>query len=173
MIGSLSALFFLFSSLLMHPVHETVCEVQWNPKTKRVEVALRLDAMDEQWIEKRNANPNPDTQPDTDTDWHARFLASRIQFDPVRDKRLKSRVTGRPIKWVGRKEDGGHVYWFFEVVCDDGKPPESVQTRLLFDRDSSYQHRIIVLGPEGPEGVKNHSMLLSERKPKAPLRWIK
>lgn len=171
MINSLISVSVLCTSLLMHPVHETVCEVQWNAKTKRVEVALRLDSLDEQWIEKHSADDSADADSDGDTnaDWRSRFLSSQILFDPTVNKRLKSRVTGRPIKWMGRKEDGGHVWWFFEVICDDGKPPTAIQIRLLFDQDSSYQHRIIMLG-QSDKGTQSHSVVLTERKPKSPLR---
>ena len=40
----------LFTTLLVHPVHETIAEIEWNDETKRLEVALRLDAIDDQWI---------------------------------------------------------------------------------------------------------------------------
>ena len=79
-------------------------------------------------------------------------------------------TSGRPLEWVGRKEDGGHVWWFFEVICEDGKPPTSIQTRLLFDRHRDYQHSLVVLGIEVPEGAKRPSILLSLQAPKAPLK---
>ncbi len=45
----------------MHPVHETVTEVQWNFKTHRMEVAVRLAAEDERWI---RAKMGPDAKDD-------------------------------------------------------------------------------------------------------------
>ena len=159
---SLSLFAALHSALLMHPVHETVCEVQWNSQTSRVEVALRVDALDEQWIAKQTAV-------DTEADWQGDFLRTQIHFDPVIDGSSKPSLTGRPIKWVGRKEDGGHVWWFFEVVCKDGKPPTSVQSRLLFDRHPGYRHRIVVLGDSEAGNADRDPVVLTERKPKATL----
>ena len=49
-------LFFILFSALLHPVHETVAEVEWNADTNRIEVALRLDALDEQWLAKKIAS---------------------------------------------------------------------------------------------------------------------
>lgn len=40
----------LLTTLLLHPVHETIAEIEWNAKTKRLEVALRLDSVDDDWI---------------------------------------------------------------------------------------------------------------------------
>ena len=165
MITSLSFFAALCTSLLMHPVHETVSEVQWNAKTKRVEVGLRLDVLDEQWIAKQISDGAKE-------DWHGAFLTSQILFDPTADQRADSKVTGRRIKWIGRKEEGGHVWWFFEAVCEDGIPPTSVQMRLLFDRDPSYQHRIIVLGKtEAGDGARR-SVVLSQQKPKSTLQLV-
>jgi len=42
----------LLTLLLFHPVHETIAEVEWNGKTGRIEVSIRLDAIDDQWIQK-------------------------------------------------------------------------------------------------------------------------
>lgn len=166
MIAPLSILAGLLATLLMHPVHETVCEVEWNAKTRCVEVALRLDALDEQWIER-------ELEIDTRSDWHARFLQSQLFFDPVADKDTPSKLSGRPIKWIGRKEDGAHVWWFFEVVCADGKPPTLLQTRLFFDRHHDYQHRVVVLGRETTENHKRPSFLLTAQEPQAKLVLVK
>jgi hypothetical protein len=146
-------------------VHETVSEVQWNKKSKRVEVALRLDILDEQWIETRFSD-------DTEEDWRGEFLASRIGFDERDANRADSKASSHPIKWIGRKEEGGHVWWFFEAVCKDGKPPTSIQMRLLFDRDPNYQHRIIVLEKTDTGDRARRSVVLSQKKPKSTLRLV-
>jgi hypothetical protein len=166
---SLSVLVAMSVSVLMHPVHETVCEVQWNAETRRVEVALRVDLLDEQWIVKRFKTGEAGV--DVDSDWQLRFLRTQIQFDPVSHTAGDGPPSGRPIRWIGRGEDGGHAWWFFEVLCKDGKPPNSVQTRLLFDRDPGYRHHIVVLGDSTEGDAKHPTVVLTEEKPKATLRF--
>ncbi|PAY20859.1 hypothetical protein CKO51_03720 [Rhodopirellula sp. SM50] len=176
MINVTSVLLALWSTLLMHPVHETVCEIEWNAQTRRVEVALRIDVLDEQWMARS-------IQTDADEDWQAEYLRSKLFFDPQVDQgeRTESgpaeseavQLSGRPIRWVGRKPDGGHVWWFFEVVCKDGRPPTSIQTRLLFDRHRDYQHRIVVLGKPVADDGKRISILLTEQKPSAVLMLLR
>ncbi|MDV6031842.1 MAG: hypothetical protein F9B45_17475 [Phycisphaera sp. RhM] len=176
-----SVLLALWSTLLMHPVHETVCEIEWNPQTQRVEVALRIDVLDEQWMARS-------IQADADEDWQGEYLRSKLFFDPQvgQSERAESgaaqpepaeseavKLSGRPIRWVGRKLDGGHVWWFFEVVCKDGRPPTSIQTRLLFDRHRDYQHRIVVLGKPVADDGKRVSILLTEQKPSAALMLVR
>ena len=153
----------VFGNLLLHPVHETECEVEWNAKTKRVEVAMRLDILDEQWIAKRLSKKSS-------KDWQADVVRTQLWFDPRPDEKRESGLTGRPISWVGREEKGSHVWWYFEVVCEDGRPPNSVQTRLLFDRHQDYRHRIIVLGRTVSTDGKRPVVVLTNEKPKATLK---
>ena len=154
----------------MHPVHETVCELEWNPNTRRVEVAMRVDVLDEQWIAHQ-----VDAKIDVDlhSNWQGNFLRSQLFFDPAASAKGGVQPTGRPIRWIGRKKEGAHVWWFFEVVCDDGTPPTTIQTRLLFDRQSNYQHRIVVLGTGVSENAKRPSFVLTDHKPSASLRLTK
>ncbi|WP_182870284.1 DUF6702 family protein [Rhodopirellula sp. JC639] len=175
MIQTLSIAAVLSSALLMHPVHETVCEVEWNAETKRVEVALRIDVLDEQWM-ARSIGAERDDQ------WRGDYLRSRVFFDPITGKPASGKsasgtfdrpdLGGRPIKWLGRKPDGGHAWWFFEVLCEDGVPPTSILSRLLFDRDRNYRHHIVVLGKPAGENGKQVSIVLTEQKPKARLKLV-
>ena len=155
----------MFAALLMHPIHETVCEVEWNAKTNRVEVALRLDALDEQWIATTIGA-------EVNGQWQPKYLRSQLVFDPTSDKMGGSKWKGRPLDWVGRKFEGGHVWWFFEVVCEDGRPPTVVQTRLLFDRHQDYQHRLVVLGRAKSDDGKRPSILLTRQKPTSSLKLV-
>lgn len=141
------------TGLLMHPVHETFCEVQWNDETKRTEVALRLSIQDEQWIIKHHRDEQPETEADrkSQVPWQQRFLNRQMVFDPVAPNENQSRArathwhaSNAPSRWIGRKEDGGYVWWFFEVSRKDEHPVRKIRSRLLFDLDETYQHRVLV-----------------------------
>jgi hypothetical protein len=155
--------------LLMHPVHQTVSEMEWNRQTGCVEVALRLDVLDEQWIRRQAKDRNR-------AGWQAGYLQSRWSFAAGEDSVAEDRWAGKPIRWVGRKQDGGYVWWFFEVVCEDGAPPTSVRTRLLFDREPGYDHRIILLNcvkSSDDEATRDDrcSVVLNEAQPQAELSF--
>ncbi len=155
--------------LLLHPVHQTVSEMEWNPQTRCVEVALRLDVLDEQWIDRQ-------AEDRTRQGWQADYLRSRWSFGSGDVSAAKTRWAGKPIRWVGRKQVGGYVWWFFEVVCDDGEPPTSVRTRLLFDREPGYDHRIVLLNcvqsGENDSGDDDRcAVVLNEAKPHAELSF--
>ncbi|MCO8122264.1 hypothetical protein NHH03_10980 [Stieleria sp. TO1_6] len=164
----------IFSSLLLHPVHETFCELEWNRRTQRVEAALRLDSLDEQWIAKRYANQTPPDDaasqpngtPTAPSAWQQAFLERQLMFDAT--GKGAERRSGHSIKWVGRKEDGAHVWWFFEVLCEQGVPPKTLETRLLFDREKGYHHRVNLLNTT-QSGRTTTPVVLSEQTPKATL----
>ncbi|MEM9645331.1 MAG: hypothetical protein AAF989_10080 [Planctomycetota bacterium] len=42
----------LLFAVLLHPIHATHAEMEWNQESQRVEVALRLDPIDEQKIDR-------------------------------------------------------------------------------------------------------------------------
>ncbi|KAA5547235.1 hypothetical protein FYK55_02210 [Roseiconus nitratireducens] len=159
---------YLAALLLMHPVHETVCEMEWDPQRGRVEIALRLDRLDEQWIEHRYRTAGADKE--TEQDWHVPLLEKQFLLDPVSEGDSKKQLSGRPYRWIGRKEDGAHVWWFFETAKQTDEAPKSIQTRLLFDRHSDYTHRIQILN-KLPGGAAPKAVVLTEQRPKQALTF--
>jgi len=143
---------FLFL-LLIHPVHETVSEVEWNPMTRRMEVALRLDTLDAQWLSKQALAT------DQGKSWRMAYLQQKF--------RLTDRVgAGQPetssYHWIGREQKGAHVWWYFEIEPLNHRKPQWIQQRVLDGRESHYTHRILILGEPG-----KRSLNLSSRKSKA------
>ena len=85
----------VLTALLLHPVHETVSELEWNAETKRVEVALRLDTTDEQWL-KQQVGGDDETGV-----WAVRYL--RQKFRVTRSTKQQDRPRYR---WIGRDDEG-------------------------------------------------------------------
>jgi hypothetical protein len=194
MISAVSLWTTLAAGMLLHPVHATLTEVEWNSKTERLEVGLRLDRLDEQRIAKRLGVKVDDEGGGKDVGhWRAAFLRDHLWFDPQadgasadgasadgasardRDESDNSDTpqdwSGLPIRWVGRQSDGGYVWWFFEVIAEDGQPPSAVRTRLLFDHQPDYEHRIVVLNRSAAVDGKRRSVVLTKQQPQAPLAF--
>lgn len=148
----------LLISLLVHPVHETVAEIEWNAETRRLEVALRLDALDEQWLRKRHQKGEPNV-----AKWALPYLQERFRIAPLpKDKQQPDSTT---YHWVGRDEEGAHVWWFFEIATADQQPPTVIEQRMLWQREENYTHRILVL-----DQVPRRSLTLTIQRPKANLQ---
>ncbi len=127
---------------LLHPMHETVAEVQWNPKTHRVEVALRLSVLDQQWIQRNHTGAKGDKTDEIKT-WAIGYLSKTFAVDPGKSKPVKPPI----YHWVGRKEEGAHVWWFFEIEPASKRPPKVLSQRMFFEREQGYVNRVLILAP--------------------------
>ena len=126
----------------MHPVHETVSEIEWNERTRRLEVAVRMSVLDEQWIEKNYATD------DKLSVWAIAYLKSNFRIDPSERKErqdLKKKELAQTYNWIGRGEEGSHVWWYFEIEPKSGKRPKILEQRMMFERNDNFANRILVL----------------------------
>lgn len=173
----ITTLTYLFAAVLMHPVHETVSEIEWNAESKRMEIAIRMSVLDEQWIQKRL-----DSTHSVDK-WATNYLESTYRFDPIappkrsaekakpktptaeRTRPEKMRPTHK-LHWVGREEEGSHVWWYVEIEPLDQKKPRFLEQRMFFERNQSYTNRVVLLGQ-----VPRKAMTLTIQKPKVKLDW--
>lgn len=171
-------MFAFILTLLLHPFHETVAEVQWNPESRRMEVALRLDLLDHQWIRRHHGDASRAGSKKPDRPWQLEYLRPRFRFYRSVDDTASSadgerggasangeRASDRVrYRWVGQKLDGAHIWWFFEVEPASGERPREIGSRLLADRDDRYTHRITVLGVK-----PRRAFALTDERPRAPL----
>jgi hypothetical protein len=146
----------LLAALLLHPVYETLAEIEWNEQTGRLEVALRLDLLDEQWLRNRLARAEADQ-----SRWAVDYLRQRFR---IADRPAEGEVDRISYHWIGRDEQGPHAWWYFELEPVDGKPPRWIDVRILREREDSYVHRIVILGQ-----VPRRSLTLTIQRPQASL----
>ena len=149
----------LLCLVLVHPVHETVAEIQWNPTTRRMEVALRLDILDEQWLARQHSQAN--TKTEAVKNWRLKYLEQKFRVtEPTRSGHSPS----SSYHWIGREQKGPHVWWYFEIEPTKKNRPQWIQQRMLEEREPNYTHRILILGDPG-----KRSLNLTHRKNKARL----
>ncbi len=139
----------LLMIVLMHPVHETVTEVQWNPESRRYEVSMRLHILDQDWIEKR-ANKEPLIE-NWAVDYLSKKFVIRSESEPseiagIESSSVKKATATQKLIWVGSREEGSHVWWFFEVEPSSAKLPHRLEQRLFFERNEGFSHRVLWIG---------------------------
>ncbi len=139
---------YLLFAVLLHPVHETVSELDWNAETHRLEVAIRLHSLDEQWIRRqadREAELSDVALAYVTT--HLRVAATREAVESeVKIKRDQSVMgAANTVHWIGREEDGSHVWWYVEIEPRDAKEPSFLRSTLLFDHERTYVNRVVIL----------------------------
>lgn len=168
----------LLTLLLVHPIHETLAEVEWNPNTGRVEVSLLLDVLDEEWIARHHGR-----QAKQD-DWRLRYLRDRFRFsseppaaartdrgvgaDAADNREARQRPPASTYHWVGRKQEGSHVWWFFEVAISDHSEPRWITQQTLFERDDRYVNRVVILKSKPRRTLTMTRGRPSEELPKTP-----
>ncbi len=155
---------------LLHPVHETVTEVEWNSVTKRLEVAIRLDADDERWIrEKVGADADAEV-----SEWAVGYLRKRFRVAELAQPKLAQPKPAQPkpaqpklaepakadksadpttYHWIGRDREGAYAWWYFEIEAEGGGRPEWVDVKVLYDREPDFLHRVLVLGKTPPLAI--------------------
>ena len=139
--------FSLLCLLLVHPVHETVAEIEWNPKSHRVEVALRLDILDEQWLAQQ------ETQIKAGKNWRLKYVEQKFRVTKAGDG---NQPLTSSYHWVGRQQKGPHVWWFFEIEPRSGRCPKILEHRILFEKESNQANRVILLGTQ-PTQTRIHT----------------
>ncbi|MAI71407.1 MAG: hypothetical protein CMM01_10885 [Rhodopirellula sp.] len=153
--------FTLLCLILVHPVHETVAEIEWNSKTQRMEVALRLDILDDQWLAKKASKADGGES----KNWRLKYLERTFRI-------TKPGGAGQPTTssydWIGKQQKGAHVWWFFEISPTDKIKPQWIQQKMLEEREPNYTHRILILNASG-----KRSLNLTTRKNKARLDQAK
>lgn len=148
-------MFTLLIAALLHPVHETVAEIEWNARTSRLEVALRIDVLDEQWLQKNHGKNRGVSQ------WALPYLRRNFR---VTERPEKNEPDQTNYRWIGRKPEGSHVWWYFEIQPPGNRQPTWIEQRVLFDREQNYTHRILIL-----ENDRRLSLDLDVQRPKANL----
>jgi len=146
----------LLIAALLHPVHETLSEVEWNGESNRLEVALRIDQLDEQWLKKRYGRRSGEQK------WEIEYVSRHVRIAPVPKKGTADTTK---YHWIGRQVSGAHVWWYFEIETEEGKPPDWIEHRVLFDRQSNYTNRVLILN-ENPK----RSLSLTARRPRGILK---
>src|SRR6056297_3111921 len=137
----------VFLLVMLHPVHETAAEVQWNSESKRLEVALRLDMQDEQWI-RRQMTKSGDSE--KTSSWALKYLSQRFRIARLPQQ---NHPDSTRYHWIGRSEEGAHRWWYFEIQPLDGQVPQWIDQRVLLDRESNYTHRVLILNHTPPRAV--------------------
>jgi hypothetical protein len=166
---------FLLTAAMLHPVHETVSEVEWNEKSHRLEVALRLDALDEEWLRMQAGDPADVSK------WTIAYLRRKFRITdahpgvttadapiadggpPAKNVPQARDDSSATYHWIGSEDRGSFVWWYFEIEPVDHQRPQWIDVRLLWERNENYVNRILVLGQQ-----PRRAFTLTTQRPKAP-----
>jgi hypothetical protein len=64
--------------------------------------------------------------------------------------------------WVGRQEEGSHVWWYFEIKPDDKSRPQWIDQRVFLERQENYTNRVLSL-----DHLPRRMLTLTSERPRA------
>jgi hypothetical protein len=172
------AIALVFSSMLLHPAQETLTELQFNEKTQRVEIAMRLSALDEQSLAEQHRKA---AKPTLEGIVSCLRLGSIEELQSDSNERADRNAIRERFRWVGRQEEGGHVWCYLEYTPPMDatgavrKPTHACCTLFEQERLTTPSHahehavpiyRFTVLSSDGPK-----SFSASPGKPIVAITW--
>ena len=130
----------LMSTVLVHPFHVSICEAEWNAKSERFELAMRLDPRDLTTALSKMARRRVDLEaltPDA-----ARELM--IQYVNSRFKVSDDQAMAAQWRWVGLENETKFVWVYLELQPRDNAKSLSLKNELLFEVAPSQLNTIVL-----------------------------
>ncbi len=132
-----------------HPFHTSMAEVEYNPQSKALEVALKLYAVDAEQalhrIRKKGTKFDFDNEKQRDA-LFAKYLPSRFvasALTPAPDKPSEQKKPAKPqakgsskakrpaLRYVGSEVEGAYVWAYFELPVDVSKGQFELVNKVL------------------------------------------
>jgi hypothetical protein len=141
----------LLAATWLHPFHISQAEVEWNPQSQRVEVALRLHPQDAQAIIDRMARTTVDLGTAKDEDlkeWYSAYLRERFAL-VLESAKDEPPVRGE-FEWVGVERGERHVWLYFELKRPSAlsEQPVLLENRVLMDIQADQTNVVLLRGLE-------------------------
>ena len=151
----------LLPLLLAHPYHVSLAEMEFNAKSARWEVALRLhpgdlDAALSRQQQRRVVLENE--SPEAARRMAEAYLNKRFRI--LGDKPARQST----LRWVGMEMTNKFVWWYFELQPADLPRPLRLENRVLMEIEPTQVNTVNLLG-----GIKTQSLVFTAAKSVHPL----
>ena len=115
-----------------HPYNETHAEVEYNPESGCLEVALRLDPLALEEALRRSAGQPVDLDHTTGvTALITEYLRERFQV------REEGRLA--PLHWIGKELEANEAWAYFELELESGPAGTRWENHVLFELDDEQR----------------------------------
>lgn len=134
-------------SCLVHPYHRSLAEVQWNAKSARYEVALRVDPRD---LDAALSDLHRRTVVLDQMDEAAvgamlkDYVGKHLKLQrPSGDRDQPAQIA--PTHWVGFESDdrGKYVWLYFEWAPPEGEAPLWIENRLFVKTEPTHISTVV------------------------------
>lgn len=144
-----------------HPFHTSMAEVEYNPETKRLEVALKLYTVDAETALTRLNGKACDLDDEKQRDrLLEKYLVSRFATETAKAKvttktkrpksQKKTKPTAGQLRYVGSEISGGDLWTYFELPVPPGKSFK-LRNDVLVDVQPKQLNVVQFVGPAGKQ----------------------
>ncbi|MFT5304203.1 MAG: hypothetical protein ACI814_005028 [Mariniblastus sp.] len=127
-----------------HPYHVSNAEVNFNPKTGNLEVALCVWPTDlEQAIGTDPAKKiDLDKTDGLDELMHAYLKKTFLVRSTAALKDLQKKPTAAPIRWVGHERNLKSAWLYFEIECEKSTTEWTIENRVFFELNDDQLNQL-------------------------------
>lgn len=119
----------LLVSMLLHPFHVSLAEAEWNAKSKRFEIAMRLDPRDFQIALSQRNGKRIDLETTNPDDLQAAIMAYvSAKFTAIDDQDRAARW-----HWVGMENETKYVWIYLELQPAADANQLRISNRMLHE----------------------------------------
>lgn len=127
MIVTILGMLLFTSGLGAHPFHVSLTEAEWNPKSKKLEVAIRLHPSDlEEALRQRTKKRISLEKTENIDELIQDYLASVFIVHEGKKKAAK-------IEWVGKEIDVKDAWLYVEIPLEQGPEGIEISNRAFFE----------------------------------------
>ncbi len=163
-----------------HPFHTSTAEVEFNPASGRLEVALKVYSADLETALRRMDRSKVDLDNESVRDrLLKKYIASRFRIEDATPGHPPSPPTGHrtdSFHYVGSEIQGGDIWVYFELVAPARGQRFTLRNTVLTDVQPEQMNAVFFRGPVGTESLYfsathvRRTLSLTERLPQPPLR---
>jgi len=126
-----------------HPFHTSVAETEWNPDTKRLEVALRVSPEDLEAALSKQCEKKVRLE---DSEGVDELIVDYLSehFTLCQPKSGDEKAEPLKLKWTGKELSTKAAWLYFEIEAPDGVEGLELTNRLLLDEGDSQINTVVL-----------------------------
>ena len=145
-----------------HPSHVSIAQAEFNPKTKKLEIALRVHAVDlERAIQASNKKRVNLDKSKASAKVVAAYVAKTFLVTPAKGKQ-------KEIEWVGMELQIKYAWLYFEVPLPEGIEGTKFSNRMFFEHLPNQANTI-----NFKSAKKRTSIISTKAKPDHTASFVK
>ncbi|MGF1581444.1 MAG: DUF6702 family protein [Gemmataceae bacterium] len=145
-----------------HPFHASIAEAEWNPKTKKLEIALWVHPVDLEKALNRATKQQIDLDKTANLDGHITAYLKKV----VSVKTAKGK--SKQLEWVGKEIKLKGAWLYFQFSLEGGPVGTKISNRIFFELLPD-QENTITFRDRGNK--RRRSVTCTRTQPEIVFRW--